>query len=232
MRLLSRPARRGFTLIELLVVIAIIAILAAILFPVFAQAREMARKTSCTSNMKQIGTAAMMYRQDYDEQMYFDRFIDGPYAMPDNATTGPEQYWFHTMHPYVKNFGIFNCPTNRGGIPFYAGQYLQNIGYGMNPATSGIADAFVNRTADLITFADSRVYRVRPNDGTMNVNDASICDATPMNPLHNGQVNVAFYDGHVKSMNPQAAFMMGGFDGGGACPGWNGRPEHWDPAWP
>src|ERR1051326_9363691 len=64
-----RPRREGFTLIELLVVIAIIAILAAILFPVFAQAREKARSTACTSNLKQIGTALMMYGQDYDEQM-------------------------------------------------------------------------------------------------------------------------------------------------------------------
>src|SRR5207249_1896997 len=66
-KLMSRNKRRGFTLIELLVVIAIIAILAAILFPVFAQARNQARRTTCLSNMKQWGTAAMMYVQDYDE---------------------------------------------------------------------------------------------------------------------------------------------------------------------
>ena len=78
--------KRGFTLIELLVVIAIIAILAAILFPVFAQAREAARKASCQSNLKQIGTALLMYSQDYDEMMtpYNDQVYD--FANPDPAT--------------------------------------------------------------------------------------------------------------------------------------------------
>ena len=78
----SRSARRGFTLIELLVVIAIIAILAAILFPVFAQAREKARAISCLSNTKQVGTATMMYGQDYDE------------VLPDACREGRAWAWF------------------------------------------------------------------------------------------------------------------------------------------
>ncbi len=89
MKLLSR---RGFTLIELLVVIAIIAILAAILFPVFAQAREKARQTTCTSNQKQIGLAVMMYISDYDETF--------PWGAS-NAMT-PTQTWYDLVEPYVK----------------------------------------------------------------------------------------------------------------------------------
>ncbi|MBD3292214.1 MAG: prepilin-type N-terminal cleavage/methylation domain-containing protein, partial [Armatimonadia bacterium] len=94
--------RRGFTLIELLVVIAIIAILAAILFPVFARAREKARQTSCLSNSKQIGTALMMYVQDYDETL-------PGYYNPD--LPGEANQWYEVIEPYVKNEQIFICPS-------------------------------------------------------------------------------------------------------------------------
>lgn len=116
--------RHGFTLIELLVVIAIIAILAAILFPVFARAREQARKTTCLSNLKEIGLAALMYTQDYDETF--------PWLMQDNRgnldANGYTQYMppgppnmngvrglfmEYTFEPYIKNFGLFGCPTLR-----------------------------------------------------------------------------------------------------------------------
>jgi len=88
----SPPSRRGFTLIELLVVIAIIAILAAILFPVFAQAREAARKTSCTSNLKQVGVAFSLYTQDFDETF--------PWAASNLGT--PTTTWYDLVEPYVK----------------------------------------------------------------------------------------------------------------------------------
>lgn len=108
----------GFTLIELLVVIAIIAILAAILFPVFAQAREKARTTSCLSNTKQIGLAIMMYAQDYDET-YFEQ--DWPGGCPASETgyfaDQPGQtteIWAVLLYPYVKNGGIFDCPSYQG----------------------------------------------------------------------------------------------------------------------
>ena len=103
--------RRGFTLIELLVVIAIIAILAAILFPVFAQARESARKTSCTSNMKQLGTAIMMYAQDYDELIVPNH---APYQVTICGTTRWMEWWYLTQ-PYIKNNGILTCPSGRSG---------------------------------------------------------------------------------------------------------------------
>ncbi|MDF2440635.1 MAG: hypothetical protein JWN98_1619, partial [Abditibacteriota bacterium] len=92
--------RKGFTLIELLVVIAIIAILAAILFPVFARARENARRTSCQSNLKQIGLGIMQYTQDYDERM------------PARYTGNETQSWRRVIYPYVKSTQLFACSSN------------------------------------------------------------------------------------------------------------------------
>ncbi|MGD9495998.1 MAG: DUF1559 domain-containing protein [Armatimonadota bacterium] len=93
--------RRGFTLIELLVVIAIIAILAAILFPVFARAREKARQTSCLSNIKQLGLGVLMYAGDYDERLTVERVVQPYYARP----------WYEAIAPYVKNPSVFLCPS-------------------------------------------------------------------------------------------------------------------------
>src|SRR4051812_39870731 len=101
--------RRGFTLIELLVVIAIIAILASILFPVFAQAREAARKTSCASNVRQLGTAFLMYVQDYDET-----FPQVTYS-GEAGHTNPDNFgvfrWPWLVLPYIKNMEIYRCPS-------------------------------------------------------------------------------------------------------------------------
>jgi len=114
----SNRGRRAFTLIELLVVIAIIAILAAILFPVFAQAREKARATSCLSNMKQIGTATMMYAQDNDENM--------PYGYAYTWPGQKELYWWQDLdRPYVKNETVYTCPS---ASPHYAYNYLRPKG--------------------------------------------------------------------------------------------------------
>jgi prepilin-type N-terminal cleavage/methylation domain-containing protein/prepilin-type processing-associated H-X9-DG protein len=147
---------RGFTLIELLVVIAIIAILAAILFPVFAQAREAARKASCLSNLKQLGMAAMQYTQDYDEKslpMYLDYTGDGSSQMG---------CWFHTVQPYLKNWQVMVCPdkeTDWGlGWPDSEGG-VKGRSYGINDEMAGWNDspslARYQAPASLVQFADS-----------------------------------------------------------------------------
>src|SRR5579875_561507 len=101
---------KAFTLIELLVVIAIIAILAAILFPVFAQAREKARQTTCISNEKQMGLGILQYTQDYDEQFPFDHWVVG----------NTDMNWFTAINPYIKNGNTWNPSTTElsgiGGI--------------------------------------------------------------------------------------------------------------------
>jgi prepilin-type N-terminal cleavage/methylation domain-containing protein/prepilin-type processing-associated H-X9-DG protein len=115
-----KRGRAGFTLIELLVVIAIIAILAAILFPVFAQARDAARQSTCLNNSKQLGTALMMYAQDYDEALPSAPFRGGAggyFSHPQYKDWG-YSIWVVMLMPYVKNDGVFACPngptTGRG----------------------------------------------------------------------------------------------------------------------
>ena len=125
----SCPKRNAFTLIELLVVIAIIAILAAILFPVFAQAQEKARQTACLSNLKQIGTAAIMYSQDYDEHIV-------PTELGGAAGDAQEYYWGDMIYPYAKNWQFLQCPSAnqkiafKTGITTYSQQWSYN--YGIN----------------------------------------------------------------------------------------------------
>lgn len=106
-----KSPKRGFTLIELLVVIAIIAILAAILFPVFARARDAARKASCQSNLKQIGLGYSMYAQDYDE-ITPPNFWDGSGTPP---TPIHQRTMAHMIYPYTKNTQIFRCPNVQPG---------------------------------------------------------------------------------------------------------------------
>jgi prepilin-type N-terminal cleavage/methylation domain-containing protein/prepilin-type processing-associated H-X9-DG protein len=127
----SAQAKRGFTLIELLVVIAIIAILAAILFPAFAKAREAARRSSCASNMKQMGIATMQYSQEYDEQLYAHRYVGtnplmqsngGPYDDVTIDGDAPKRvFWISLLQPYLKSYDVFRCPSNPsawvGGSP-------------------------------------------------------------------------------------------------------------------
>jgi prepilin-type N-terminal cleavage/methylation domain-containing protein/prepilin-type processing-associated H-X9-DG protein len=111
---LQKGKRSAFTLIELLVVIAIIAILAAILFPVFAQAREKARQASCLANTKQMGLAIMQYVQDYDET-----YPQAYWYKDDNGGGNGYVQWSGSVQPYIKNFGIFVCPSDpiRGNVP-------------------------------------------------------------------------------------------------------------------
>ena len=130
-------SQTGFTLIELLVVIAIIALLAAILFPAFARARENARRSSCMSNMKQIGLAALQYSQDYDER--FPIVTSGSY----NVASNPYTFWPSVILPYAKSTQLFTCPdfpvtdcNDVGVAPSAANAYTTGAydSYGMNIA--------------------------------------------------------------------------------------------------
>ena len=165
-------AKKGFTLIELLVVIAIIAILAAILFPVFARAREKARQTSCLNNVKQLSLGAKMYSQDYDEEI-----------LPAYVYSG--HTWNQLVEPYIKNLQVFRCPSEAG----------QALGYGINRqlylrhSYYGVKLAEVNYPAQTILLGDSNGYRF----------DSAWWGSWVFIPArHNGGANLGFVDGHAK----------------------------------
>src|SRR5438552_3088476 len=113
--------RRAFTLVELLTVIAIVALLAALVFPVFSRARESARATTCLSNLKQIGMGVHLYLQDYDETYPMNRFPDAIHAMtgctspatnyPADGLHGTSVNWKRAIEPYIKNLAVYQCPS-------------------------------------------------------------------------------------------------------------------------
>ena len=146
----------AFTLIELLVVIAIIAILAAILFPVFAQAREKARQASCASNLKQLGTATLMYEQDYDETV--PCYVN---ATTVSGTGAPSYYWANALDPYVKLRQVWYCPSfarDSGAPSANSSTYGANYDHVIrsndaNPPALGLAE--FSRPAELLLFADT-----------------------------------------------------------------------------
>ncbi|HEY3779630.1 MAG TPA: prepilin-type N-terminal cleavage/methylation domain-containing protein [Fimbriimonadaceae bacterium] len=220
-------SRSAFTLIELLVVIAIIAILAAILFPVFAQAKEAAKKTSCLSNTKQIGLAYIMYANDYDDTMatgvYSD--ADAPAGSPFGGTTPLYEYWFDAsynyftstkgsqLYPYTKNIQIGSCPSAAGlennGLPIDYGfnanilsgyDYYTGAAY-PGPNTSSPNYSMITTTAETILIGDSE--SVKDDFTAMAVGgDLEFGFATQggAHGLHSNQANIGWLDGHSKSM--------------------------------
>lgn len=138
----QRPQKRGFTLIELLVVIAIIAILAAILFPVFQKVRENARKASCQSNEKQIGLALIQYSQDNDELLVGGWTGNGGYGPSDPRPASFKYKWMDSIYPFVKSTAVFHCPDDSGGLIAGAtGNYVPYDQLGIAAGTSGTGDA-------------------------------------------------------------------------------------------
>jgi prepilin-type N-terminal cleavage/methylation domain-containing protein/prepilin-type processing-associated H-X9-DG protein len=179
--------RRGFTLIELLVVIAIIAILAAILFPVFAKAREKARQSSCLSNVKQLMIAVLSYVQDYDEGL--------PTSYNPFVPTTTDQ-WFEVLLPYMKSTQIYKCPSaDKTWVTGY-GWNCDYLGYGSSTSCSYVwstAPASPSETMVLADCGNNSQTLYRPGRG-----DAAINATNKLANRHNDGANLGFLDGHAK----------------------------------
>ena len=222
-----KPTRRGFTLIELLVVIAIIAILAAILFPVFAKAREKARTSSCTNNTKQMSLAMLQYAQDYDEK--FSMLGNGSQLTPvipgDNVFNyNPAPYnifyrsWASNIYPYIKNTQVYRCPStdyaNYGvayGLPaYYANTVTNTLPYLFNTVIA---------MAKLKTPSQSCMITEKGGGGGYQYVLSTQYYACRMD--HNEGGIVGYFDGHVKWLK----FETG--DLGAPWPAHNSNPAYW-----
>ncbi len=195
--------RRGFTLIELLVVIAIIAILAAILFPVFARAREKARQTSCLSNLKQIALGVQMYVDDYDGGL-------PSYRMGAGALAGVK--WQHMIQPYIKNEQLWLCAS---GVPadaatgrsHYGWQYNYLSGHYASTAVRAQNIAEVTVPAETISVGE----KVMGSWGGVIYSPSQTASWPGYNmpDIHNGGANYSFLDGHAKWLNKNESMYTG-----------------------
>jgi prepilin-type N-terminal cleavage/methylation domain len=221
-----RGASSAFTLIELLVVIAIIAILAAILFPVFAQAREKARQTACLSNMKQIGIGLMMYTQDYDETLPGnDISVEGigfdlGFMQPNTGENYTRRNWARDTQPYIKNLALLVCPNAQPrslGANGATSAYREtdfpgggNASYLLNQIASTKALAVIPAPANIVYLQEyayiSRTAQCRPRR-TVDPVTGYTEDYTGTyvefnhpfyNAMHNGGGNRLYCDGHAK----------------------------------
>jgi prepilin-type N-terminal cleavage/methylation domain-containing protein/prepilin-type processing-associated H-X9-DG protein len=231
--------RKGFTLIELLVVIAIIAILAAILFPVFAQARETARKAACTSNLKQLGTAWVMYAQDYDETTNINTwnsrtFGDQPTFPGDPGGFGNNQIFSHRLQPYIKNVQVGICPSSAYPWQQVDQQDQKNALGGNIPGTAAtlVRGSYMHtsygrwRLAEIVAPAEFYVIHdssgggpsletrcTQGNNayiGTESINSSFSWGRDDcFGARHQDQINMAYGDGHVKTIRCANVFPCG-----------------------
>jgi len=208
-----KARKSGFTLIELLVVIAIIAILAAILFPVFAQARKRAHATSCLSNTKQQGLGMLMYAQDYDEIFPNAAWVK-PAADTDWIANAQLGVWLEVIMPYIKNYQLFVCPSRPQegvGRTWWWGTVKRPIGYGIewygvNGMNYGGSNwqgniAEVNRPANAIMSGEM-------GWGFMDCHPFAV-SVWPYIKMHGPTMNWGMYDGHAKAMKIMATYAPG-----------------------
>jgi prepilin-type N-terminal cleavage/methylation domain-containing protein/prepilin-type processing-associated H-X9-DG protein len=225
------PRKGAFTLIELLVVIAIIAILAAILFPVFAQAREKARSISCLSNCRQTGVGTQMYVQDYDETFPINIYLGQNGAAPCVYT------FYQQVAPYQKNVQIMRCPSDTKPLDFPTGMAviglpppcpssppLVKVSYQPNYAVIDDGDPNVlfagetGRPVKSLAAIDFPVETSLYSDATVTLPGGSAgfgLFSSPIQVRHNTQVNAAYVDGHAKTVHTKPALNASGAQVGG-----------------
>lgn len=205
-----RTPIRGFTLIELLVVIAIIAILAAILFPVFAQARDKARQVGCLSNLRQIGLATQLYAQDYDETPPPRHVPDILFQFGDPKVYGKTPNFLGSILPYTTTRVIFYCPSAIWNLPYAPKAMtptpLSDTNLMGNGVVIGRPLAVIDRPAEVIYIQelnwriDNAQLRPAPvgNGGSFTAWHYTSPIGEGYSNLHQGGGNFAFEDGHVK----------------------------------